>query len=582
MESLVKFIVIGKRTDFQINEDYLNLVMDKLKNKGLVYKYLTNRSKRSVELYEDFCYNSEFVINRGDKQPSTNWRINFQFGTFGTTEQLQVNIISDNYKLDHNNSLLEDLKIELKNILSSNWEKIVWLQDKDSELLSAKLYPLIYKTENMTRQFINEVMIKSFGINWWDSFVPLTIRNKHKRRFLSYKDITKNFKNIDEKLMLIDTGDLSKIFFLKPKKWNPQYNELIEDYINGRMDFSKDKLYEILLTQSENICDLWEDVFSKYLSSKFKENYRIFELNRNHVMHNKLIDRSAYKAIKSSIKIVEKDLLEAISKAEDSIISRERVEELSNLSVENDEKLKKELELIYQEEAGVNVRSKENIEEYFKDLLINFCEYFTDVLRFREYLSVEKTRIRDNIEENRKAFSLIRNFDQKYLDIFVKQFNIDEDKGATSTLVLSFSDDKDNDYIIEYVNGDYDYNQEQGNFMPITSDYDDLNQEKLAEFLMKKIDEELPDPMDLVESENFIRVKDGGVPVLLEGHCCEACCEETVYIGTELADYGQCLKCGESNNVNECERCGLLFIGKSVPEYIPNLCDNCIEYYENE
>ena len=38
--------------------------------------------------------------------------------------------------------------------------------------------------------------------------------------------------------------------------------------------------------------DLWVEQFS--LSEDFIKDFKTFELNRNHIVHNKLIDRSAY------------------------------------------------------------------------------------------------------------------------------------------------------------------------------------------------------------------------------------------------------------------------------------------------
>ncbi|MCT9925408.1 hypothetical protein N7272_14725, partial [Enterococcus faecalis] len=90
-----------------------------------------------------------------------------------------------------------------KDILYKDWEKVIWLMDKDSEILSTKLYPEIYITENLTRQFINELMIKKYGVDWWDKFVPQKITKKQKNRLTGYKSIVSKFKNVDEKLMSI-------------------------------------------------------------------------------------------------------------------------------------------------------------------------------------------------------------------------------------------------------------------------------------------------------------------------------------------------------------------------------------------
>lgn len=60
-------------------------------------------------------------------------------------------------------------------------------------------------------------MAKEYGIGWWDIYVPLQIRNKHRARIGGYKAIVPGFVNVDERLMSVDICDLISIFTLKPK-----------------------------------------------------------------------------------------------------------------------------------------------------------------------------------------------------------------------------------------------------------------------------------------------------------------------------------------------------------------------------
>ena len=140
-----------------------------------------------------------------DKQ---NWKLKFEFGTYNLSSQLQISILSDDYILKVEEQYLEKLKVEIKNKLKEKCRNIIWLVDKDSELLSIDLFPMIYRNENLARQLINEIMNKVYGIKWWEYFVPKDIFGKHKARLAGYKSSCPRFRNIDDRLMSIDIGDL--------------------------------------------------------------------------------------------------------------------------------------------------------------------------------------------------------------------------------------------------------------------------------------------------------------------------------------------------------------------------------------
>lgn len=56
----------------------------------------------------------------------------------------------------------------------------------------------------------------------------------------------------------------------------------------------------------------------------YNDRYAVFTIDRNHIMHNKLIDRAAFKAIKESVEQIEQDLMEAIKKVQNEILSKKK------------------------------------------------------------------------------------------------------------------------------------------------------------------------------------------------------------------------------------------------------------------
>lgn len=152
-------------------------------------------------------------------------------------------------------------------------KKIIWLIDRDSECLSVELYPRIYKTENLMRELINEVMTKQYGISWWDSFVSANIKEKHSKRLAEYKSKVPAFNNVDERLMSIDIDDLSDLITLKRYKWSPVFDEKISCQLNGVQKYDDSIIRELLLRQRSVEADLWQEQFSRYLPDDFPNGF---------------------------------------------------------------------------------------------------------------------------------------------------------------------------------------------------------------------------------------------------------------------------------------------------------------------
>lgn len=206
---LVKFIAVDNKVQIDNNYDYINKIYRSIDSEGLI---------KSLEIDPDAApfgagaikelddegsvFLLEFEGNEGEK--SNNWSIYFVYGTYINSKQLEVSIYSDTYGPSIEKIYLEKLKLVIKKSINRDWEKIIWLSDKDSECLSIHLYSKIYKVENLMREVINEVMTKQYGIIWWDTFVPAKIKKKHSDRLQEYKAKVQAFRDVDERLMSID------------------------------------------------------------------------------------------------------------------------------------------------------------------------------------------------------------------------------------------------------------------------------------------------------------------------------------------------------------------------------------------
>ena len=146
---LVKFIAVDNKVQIDNNYDYINKIYRSIDSEGLI---------KSLEIDPDAApfgagaikelddegsvFLLEFEGNEGEK--SNNWSIYFVYGTYINSKQLEVSIYSDTYGPSIEKIYLEKLKLVIKKSINRDWEKIIWLSDKDSECLSIHLYSKIY------------------------------------------------------------------------------------------------------------------------------------------------------------------------------------------------------------------------------------------------------------------------------------------------------------------------------------------------------------------------------------------------------------------------------------------------------
>ena len=325
---LVQFIAVDSKKQIDDNYDYISEIYKSINSGGLIKSLNINPDAANfgvgaVREIDDEGNVFLLEFNSKEENKSNIWSIYFVYGTYNNSKQLEISIYSDTYIPKVDETYLEKLKLRIKKCISRDWDKIIWLVDKDSECLSIYLYPKIYKVENLMREVINEVMTKQYGTSWWDTFAPANIKKKHSDRLREYKSKVPSFRDVDERLMSIDIDDLGALVEFKRYKWNPTFDEKISAYLSGVQSYNDGSIREELLKQRVVETDLWAEHFSKYLPEDFNERYAVFTRDRNHIMHNKLIDRAAFKAIKESVEWIEGDLAKAIKKIQNEILSNE-------------------------------------------------------------------------------------------------------------------------------------------------------------------------------------------------------------------------------------------------------------------
>lgn len=550
MSLLVKFIAAENKKEI-VHEEYVTQIFEDLCESELIENIMLTpnemrHGERAVKQLDEEG-NAYFVhFNSKSMEASDNWKIYFSFGTYNNAKQLEVTIESDTYTVVTANSFLEKLKLRIKKCIVKDWNDIIWLIDKDSECLSFDLYAKIYKAENLLRELINEVMVKQYGTMWWDLFVPYDMKEKHKARLKEYKTKIPSFNNVDDRLMAIDIDDLGRILTLIRYKWNPIYDEEINGLLNGVQNCVDSKLRELLEGQRIEDVNIWKNHFSKYLPDDFISKFKTFARDRNHVMHNKLIDRVAYHAMKELAAQIEDSLMEALKKQRELVPSKEEKEQIERQQ-QIERRMMEELDHECREnDAGVNIRSKDEIKELFEECVAELVTAIMEELRFREDIEIEEEDT--DLGDLAGVLLWIRSKIDE-CELYIKyNLTIADEEGEDSTLQI-FCDEEDIKFYtsINYKNAEVEMDEESGLYVPVIQDEMEEIDDSVAE-LVEFIEDELQDYREILSQEDIA----DAVP-------CSECDEELICINEDILPVGTCANCGHVNEIYQCDRCGAWF-----------------------
>lgn len=581
MKTLVKFIAIKNKKEITDYKLYLEEKFNIMEAHGIVKNVDIDMADEDGNTYFVSFFDEGQVVER-------EWSIYAEFGTYLEEKQLEISICSNGYDPSIDVTYLEDLKLQFKNSIRSDWEQIVWLYDEDAEVLSIDLYGRFYQSENVIRRFINEFMFKSYGVKWWERFASKDIKEKYAGRMMGYKTVVEGFKNIDDHLMSIDVGDLYRIITLEKKKWDPKVDVKIEELLSGKTEGMEKRIVELMKDQLVVDINLWNEHFSQYFEESFKEIFGIFEKNRNHVAHNKMLDRAAYRSIYKSIQDMDKCMKQALEKLNQTLMSTENKAEFIRKQKAEIEEYEAYLKEIKENDTNVSIRTSYEIMQEFETVFNDTYSDIVEAFRFREDIEVSELNF-DVHETDGILFDVVSKVTGDKLEIRYSAA-IDESEGASSTVWITSNQDPfkdDVDFIkrfiveIEYRNGEVEYDDDQCYYMPITEDgISKYDVEKYVEETINFISDNLENLKEYADGLRYSNVKEGGDSPIAEDLYCDECGEEYICVDESIAQIGVCLNCGAQHYISECERCGTFFIDYNDEEV--KLCEACEQYYEEE
>ncbi|WP_432653202.1 hypothetical protein [Salibacterium salarium] len=552
-----------------------------------------NLNAKDLEFYSNKEQTRKCSIVISDKT----YFVYFTFVITHDTFQLKIDISMENKRIIDRD--IHNLKLSIKNLIISDWEQCVWLEDQQSEWFAEDLYKDLHAVENSLRRLINTVLFYNLGGAWWEKYMPTHLKNKYHTRNARYKDRAPSFKNVHTNLLSVDTDDLVSILEFKtykikeenvfnsyknynPFEENPSEKECdnikkivssFEYTINNLMNDGKSieehqkSLANLIKEQIEVDLDFWNDFFSPWFSCslrEFKGKWTNFNNDRNHVAHNKLIDNKMYQKFKKSMG----DLFEIISEAE---VNFERhfeaegsnyLEELKHLEEENKYQKKLEDKKLIEEEAGVEILDQEQIINKLQEHISTTFKIIIDEIYFRSDIdTIYNTPL---LTEYEIFFEVNHNVLSSSIAAHVEP-NIDSSEGATSDVYILVYVDENlvESFEFNYTNGEVEYNEEHTSYMLKT--YNNINiteKEDIKIFILELIDEEMPEV-----SEDEL----ASVP-------CGSCNNYAVNMSIENEyGVGTCLYCGHINKLGNCLRCDEI-----LDQGEDGLCDACQVYIDKQ
>lgn len=493
--------------------------------------------------------------------------------TYGGVMQLLVQI--DIRDPENFNEMAYKLKGIVKEELIKDWKQCVWLEDSQSALYAQQLYPKVYKIENMLRKFINVVMVNQLGISWWENHVSDRLYKTYDARHVFQRRTAPLYKNVDAKLISIDTDQLTAIMKYQQKKWQPVFDEAIESLIVSTDNSNAASLKAKLQTQLTVEKDSWDIVFAKYFKEGFIDDWDEFCNYRNHVAHNKLIDKQANATIRANFDKVEDQIKDAFDIYNTTALSDEDRDRIATLSFEAESEFA-------ETESGVKIKDSDEIQEILNSYLDDLAVEIEEDLHFRNDLEIIHS---DSYCDMKRTILTITSKVNKGLSITVtSDITLDGSAGGRSmaTVTIKDLDETADSHEVIYLNGESYFNEEQGNYMPLQeNELIPLDHESLIKDIRDLVDVNFPNKIEEISAWNFSQEKDGG-PAVVGDFLCEECGEETVSIYDEFHDFGVCVSCGhdQSGTIKSCLKCETYY--NSNLDGIGSFCEGCVSWMRDQ
>lgn len=175
---------------------------------------------------------------------------------------------------------IESLREPLVEFIKSHEFKSVYvLRDEVSEQIACKLYPHLYRIENLLRGYLIRFMATRIGPLWWDMTASSELTQKANMR---KKNELVFGKYIENSAYLIDFGELGELVYRYSSGFRTR-EEIVSKI--EKLDETPAAIRALKSELKSNYHKLFQQSFA---DKKFKEKWQDFEVLRNKIAHNNL------------------------------------------------------------------------------------------------------------------------------------------------------------------------------------------------------------------------------------------------------------------------------------------------------
>ncbi|MCO4220531.1 hypothetical protein MUG11_31105, partial [Bacillus sp. 10017] len=222
--------------------------------------------------------------------------------------------------------------------------------------------------------------------------------------------------------------------------------------------------------------------------------------DRNHVAHNKLIDDKLHQKFKRGMEELLRIITEAEEKFEEDLNNKnsEFLEYKKIYEMEQFKQVQRQNKQSIAEQAGIEIMSEDQIYFLFLEHVSYSFERIRDAIYYRTDIEVTYDEPCEDVYE--KIFE-IKNILLNTSIHVESKVEIDEEEGCTSIMKLAvyYNADLKGNFEISYINGEAEYNDDQGNYMPkISEELDISSLDKLERLINEILEKEMPEPPDIL------------------------------------------------------------------------------------
>lgn len=565
-----------KSLDFDMIRDFLD---DQVKKLTMELEEQSSDEQNEIGFYNFYIHDKDIPVVLIDLYTET-----FINGLNSKNLRVRITLCSEAYITKYEGKI-EQLKHLLKSYLIRNFfNKCFWLIDYQSEKANEELAREFYRLENKFRNFINLVMIKYAGANWFFEEVPYKFRKKYGNLSKAYKEAVVAFEDVDDTLYCLLTDELSMLLEQNRKIFNPTISEVdyyavVDILSNGKQQNALNKVSSFQIEKKS----LFDTYFNQFTDRKLINEWEFLSKTRNHIAHNKLIDSALKNRFISDMKKFNVILDDGLKQVNLTDPTKEQMIRDRIIAQNNEAILQEFAEL----DSGINVRNDDSIMSNMGEVIDNTIDDLYEYLSEREDFEIVENKSFGG-EIGDVLISARYMPKNECLTITVDNIHVIGEPGIQSTIKLKVEIGETVEFVqLSFQNGEYEYNEDQANYMPVIEDIMDADEFKESmEEVKNIIDDKFPNFLQEARdaSHSYQVVKDGGEPIIIEEVPCPNCDVEDSLSSEEeyFEEFGEewrahlaiCLACGETCEIQKCENCGTRFLGDDT-EFI---CEHCEQY----